>query len=176
MAKTGEDGSLSPEQLAQALEKGARKAAKKMIRKAFGIAKGTKTVDGIKAHFDGIIKAALADRVTKDELIKSQESVVNGLIEVIAKGPVGDDEKGADGQPLTKKTGPIRLVGDDEAKTGEPQDEESKRLRKVAADADAIAADAKAKLAKRATGTDGADTRDGLSGKQRQVLERADSI
>jgi len=119
------------EQLAKALKKLAKARAQKIVRKAFGIADGTKIKVGVKAYVDGLIKAAVADRPTKDEVTKANESIVNGLIEAIRSGPLPDKkvEKAAESES------PIRLVADDEGKTGENQSDEAKALRKSIEDA-----------------------------------------
>lgn len=144
MAKPGEDGGLTQEEVAKALKKAARQMAKKTLRKAFGIPDGTKLKDGLRAHFEGLIKTAIADRPTKAEVTAADEAVLNGVVEMIAKGPL--EEK--DVTKTSAADGVIRLVADDAGKTGEGEgeDEEAKTLRKTISDA-------QDRLAKRAKGT-----------------------
>jgi hypothetical protein len=138
--KTKQEPSVTDQERAdvKAQKKVIKKVAKKVVAKALKALFEDKESPLVK------LATAVADRPTKKELVEAQESLANGLIDAIRKGPL--DEK--DVKKTTSDA--IRLVPDDESKTGEPQDDESKALRKVISDATE-------KLQKRAKGADGAE-------------------
>ena len=113
---------LDPQELRKAMKKAAKHAAKKQVKKAIAVL----------TDKDGPLMKQLAGLSTKAEVDEGLKKAVNHAVTAVVAAITaeGDDEKA-----LTKAAQAIRLVPDDDGKTGEDQSPEAKELRKTITEA-----------------------------------------